>query len=68
MGKDLSRICLPVFFNEPLSSLQRIAEDMEYSELLDEVGQQPSAGLHVLQRLTECSVSATWGQSCTDSL
>jgi len=38
VGKDLSRICLPVFFNEPLSSLQRIAEDMEYSELLDEVG------------------------------
>ena len=37
VGKDLSRICLPVYFNEPLSSLQRIAEEMEYSELLDEV-------------------------------
>ena len=37
VGKDLSRVCLPVFFNEQLSSLQRIAEDMEYSELLDEV-------------------------------
>lgn len=37
VGKDLSRVCLPVFFNEPLSSLQRIAEEMEYSELLDEV-------------------------------
>lgn len=35
VGKDLSRICLPVYFNEPLSSLQRIAEEMEYSELLD---------------------------------
>ena len=37
VGKDLSRVCLPVYFNEPLSSLQRIAEEMEYSELLDEV-------------------------------
>ena len=37
MGKDLSRVCLPVYFNEPLSALQRIAEEMEYSELLDKV-------------------------------
>ncbi len=37
MGKDLSRICLPVYFNEPLSALQRIAEEMEYSELIDMV-------------------------------
>ena len=37
MGKDLSRVCLPVYFNEPLSALQRIAEEMEYSELLDQV-------------------------------
>jgi hypothetical protein len=38
VGKDLSRICLPVYFNEPLSALQRIAEELEYSELLDLVG------------------------------
>lgn len=37
VGKDLTRICLPVYFNEPLSALQRIAEEMEYSELLDTV-------------------------------
>ena len=37
VGKDLSRVCLPVYFNEPLSALQRIAEEMEYSELLDQV-------------------------------
>ena len=47
VGKDLSRVCLPVFFNEPLSSLQRIAEEMEYSELLDEVcARTPSPALH----------------------
>ena len=37
VGKDLTRVCLPVFFNEPLSALQKTAEDLEYSELLDEV-------------------------------
>mmetsp|Transcript_31862 Transcript_31862/g.90503 ORF Transcript_31862/g.90503 Transcript_31862/m.90503 type:complete len:788 (+) Transcript_31862:469-2832(+) len=35
IGKDLTRICLPVYFNEPISALQKSAEDMEYSELLD---------------------------------
>ncbi len=55
MGKDLSRVCLPVYFNEPLSALQRIAEEMEYSELLDQVHActlvcEGSAGKqHVLQ-------------------
>ena len=36
VGKDLTRICLPVFFNEPLSALQKLAEDLEYSALLDQ--------------------------------
>ena len=35
IGKDLSRIPMPVNFNEPLSFLQRLAEDLEYSSLLD---------------------------------
>ncbi|CRK88375.1 CLUMA_CG002152, isoform A [Clunio marinus] len=35
IGKDLTKIPLPVNFNEPLSMLQRSAEDYEYSELLD---------------------------------
>lgn len=36
IGKDLSKIPMPVNFNEPLSMLQRLAEDYEYSEVLDE--------------------------------
>lgn len=36
IGKDLTKVCLPVFFNEPLSSLQRCFEDFEYSYLLDQ--------------------------------
>ncbi|GAU45409.1 hypothetical protein TSUD_134260 [Trifolium subterraneum] len=36
IGKDLTKVCLPVYFNEPLSSLQKCFEEMEYSHLLDQ--------------------------------
>lgn len=35
VGKDLSTISMPVSANEPTSLLQRAAENLEYSELLD---------------------------------
>ncbi|KAH9862577.1 hypothetical protein IAQ61_009994 [Plenodomus lingam] len=35
VGKDLSTIAMPVSANEPTSALQRLAEQLEYSELLD---------------------------------
>jgi hypothetical protein len=35
IGKDLSKIPIPVNFSEPLSMLQRVTEDLEYSECLD---------------------------------
>ncbi|VDK87608.1 unnamed protein product [Onchocerca ochengi] len=35
IGKDLTRISIPIVFNEPLSFLQRLAEYMEYAELLE---------------------------------
>uniref|UniRef100_A0A8C6Z2C2 Oxysterol-binding protein n=1 Tax=Nothoprocta perdicaria TaxID=30464 RepID=A0A8C6Z2C2_NOTPE len=35
IGKELSKIPMPVNFNEPLSMLQRLTEDLEYYELLD---------------------------------
>ena len=35
IGKDMTRMTLPVSFNEPTSLLQRVAEDMEYTDLLD---------------------------------
>lgn len=37
IGKDLSRVCLPVYFNEPLSVLQKTVEDLEYAELVNKV-------------------------------
>ncbi|XP_040170390.1 oxysterol-binding protein 1 isoform X4 [Anopheles arabiensis] len=39
IGKDLSKIPMPVNFNEPLSMLQRLTEDFEYSEILDKAAQ-----------------------------
>ncbi|KAL0970715.1 hypothetical protein UPYG_G00246260 [Umbra pygmaea] len=35
IGKELSKIPMPVNFNEPISMLQRLSEDLEYYELLD---------------------------------
>ncbi|KAI9732021.1 MAG: hypothetical protein M1818_007616 [Claussenomyces sp. TS43310] len=35
IGKDMTKMTLPVSFNEPTSLLQRCAEDMEYTDLLD---------------------------------
>ncbi|KAL7069391.1 putative oxysterol-binding protein [Cryptosporidium serpentis] len=34
-GKDLSRISMPICLNEPLSFIQRLAEDLEYHYLLE---------------------------------
>ncbi|KAI5810248.1 Oxysterol-binding protein-domain-containing protein [Peziza echinospora] len=35
IGKDMTKMTLPVSFNECTSLLQRVAEDMEYTDLLD---------------------------------
>ncbi|GLH12867.1 Oxysterol-binding protein 1 [Gryllus bimaculatus] len=35
IGKELSKIPMPVNFSEPLSMLQRLTEDYEYADILD---------------------------------
>ncbi|XP_063069434.1 oxysterol-binding protein-related protein 6 isoform X3 [Engraulis encrasicolus] len=35
IGKDLSKVSMPVELNEPLNTLQHMCEELEYSELLD---------------------------------
>uniref|UniRef100_A0A8C1K0B7 Oxysterol-binding protein n=1 Tax=Cyprinus carpio TaxID=7962 RepID=A0A8C1K0B7_CYPCA len=35
IGKDLSKVAMPVQLNEPLNTLQRLCEEVEYSHLLD---------------------------------
>jgi hypothetical protein len=39
VGKDLASIAFPVTFNEPLTLLQRTAEEVEYYHLLNEASQ-----------------------------
>ncbi|KAM0790735.1 hypothetical protein ACM66B_004590 [Microbotryomycetes sp. NB124-2] len=59
VGKDLSQISFPVSMNEPLSALQRIAEEMEYSRLLD----QAAGASDSLERLAFVAVWAVAGFS-----
>jgi hypothetical protein len=35
IGKDLTKVSMPVYFNEPISLTQKVAETCEYNELLD---------------------------------
>ncbi|KAE9459445.1 hypothetical protein C3L33_08666, partial [Rhododendron williamsianum] len=51
VGKDLTRVCLPVYFNEPISSLQKCFEDLEYSFLLDRAYEYGKAGNSLLRVL-----------------
>lgn len=48
VGKDMTKMTLPVAFNEPTSLLQRVAEDLEYSELLDKAVQFEDSTLRLL--------------------
>ncbi|GMH33586.1 hypothetical protein BSKO_01420 [Bryopsis sp. KO-2023] len=57
VGKDLTRVCLPVFFNEPVSALQKSAEDMEYSELLDKAVCFPPGSVGRLLHIAAFAVS-----------
>ncbi|KAL5230142.1 hypothetical protein ABZP36_028918 [Zizania latifolia] len=60
VGKDLTRVCLPVYFNEPLSSLQKCFEDLEYSHLLDQAYQYGKVG-NGLMRILKVAAFAVSG-------
>lgn len=47
IGKELSKITMPVVFNEPLSFLQRIAEYMEYAYLLHRACEKPDPAVRM---------------------
>lgn len=48
VGKDLSKITLPVGLNEPISFVQRLAEDIEYCELLDKAAMEADANRRLM--------------------
>ncbi|EDV23913.1 uncharacterized protein TRIADDRAFT_26288, partial [Trichoplax adhaerens] len=39
IGKELWRVTMPIHFNEPLSLMQRICEDLEYAYLLNQAAE-----------------------------
>ncbi|XP_056901241.1 oxysterol-binding protein-related protein 3 isoform X2 [Takifugu flavidus] len=41
IGKELSKVKMPVQFNEPLNTLQRMCEELEYCELLEKAADTP---------------------------
>ncbi|KAK8597219.1 hypothetical protein V6N12_065692 [Hibiscus sabdariffa] len=65
IGKDLTKICLPVYFNEPLSSLQKCFEDLEYSYLLDRAYEWGKRGNN-LMRILNVAAFAVSGYSSTE--
>jgi hypothetical protein len=50
VGKDLSKIAVPVYFNEPLSFLQKFSEDVEYHTLLRDANQGADKHTHTRAR------------------
>ncbi|KAF8114953.1 hypothetical protein N665_0030s0002 [Sinapis alba] len=69
VGKDLTRVCLPVYFNEPISSLQKCFEDLEYSYLLDRAYEHGKSGNGLLRALNVAAFAvsgyaSTEGRHC----
>ncbi|KAJ6812298.1 putative oxysterol-binding protein-related protein 1D isoform X1 [Iris pallida] len=65
IGKDLSGVCLPVYFNEPLSSLQKCFEDLEYSYLVDRALEWGKQGNN-LMRILHIAAFAVSGYASTE--
>ncbi|KAK6132373.1 hypothetical protein DH2020_033894 [Rehmannia glutinosa] len=65
IGKDLTKVCLPVYFNEPLSSLQKCFEDVEYSYLIDRAYEWGKKG-NSLMRILNVAAFAVSGYASTD--
>ena len=57
VGKDLSTISMPVTANEPISLLQRAAEGLEYSTLLDGAAQKSRSSIERLIYVTAFAIS-----------
>jgi hypothetical protein len=61
IGKDLSTVAMPVALNEPINLLQKLCEELEYSELLDKASEQTDS----LERLLYISAFVVSGYAST---
>jgi oxysterol-binding protein-related protein 3/6/7 len=59
--QDLSQIALPVGFNEPISILQRLAEDLEYINLVEQAVSTDDP----VERFCLVAAFAVSGYACT---
>lgn len=57
IGKDLTRVSLPVYFNEPLSMTQRVVESNEYCDILLEKASSEADSLVRLAYVTTFMMS-----------
>ncbi|XP_002063488.3 oxysterol-binding protein-related protein 1 [Drosophila willistoni] len=62
IGKDLSKITMPVMLNEPLSFLQRLCEYMEYAHLLTEASRQetPADRMKYVAAFAVSALASNW--------
>jgi hypothetical protein len=63
IGRDFSNISMPIGMNEPLNFLQRLCEELDYSELLDRANKSPNS----IERLALVSAFAVSAYSFTAS-
>ncbi|KAL9547865.1 hypothetical protein MBANPS3_005961 [Mucor bainieri] len=61
IGKDLSTISMPISLNEPINLLQRLCEELEYTELLDKAATLSSS----MDRLMYVAAFAISGYAAT---
>ncbi|XP_034990443.1 oxysterol-binding protein-related protein 6 isoform X4 [Zootoca vivipara] len=61
IGKDLSKVSMPVELNEPLNTLQHLCEELEYSELLDKAAESDDP----YERMVLIAAFATSGYAST---
>ncbi|XP_066468428.1 oxysterol-binding protein-related protein 6 isoform X6 [Tiliqua scincoides] len=61
IGKDLSKVSMPVELNEPLNTLQHLCEELEYSELLDKAAESDDP----YERMVLVAAFATSGYAST---
>ena len=54
VGKDFSRFGVPVFFNEPISSLQKFCEPFQYAHLLNSAAKEPNPYIRLAKSATFC--------------
>lgn len=62
IGKELSKITMPIVFNEPLSLLQRLTENVEYSYLLEKANnsEDPVNRMEYVAAFAVAAISSNW--------